>query len=462
MKPPFGWTGDAGALTPTVQGTLPPWLIGTLMRTAPAVYEVGDWKAGHWFDGLALLYAFELGANGAVGFKQRLLGSTAWQELSKGDKSRASFLTPMERGFFNRLFHPIPLTTDNTNVNVVPWEGQWLALTETAHQHVIDPATLETKGWYRFDDDLGRTTTSAHASLNPGVAKSMVNVGTEMSLQNALLIFRQDAGTHRRVVEGKVKVDRVPYVHSFGVSERYATLIDHPFTAHPRTMLWSNKGFIEHFDWRPERGARLHLLDRRTGTSRRFETDAFFCFHAINQFEDGDDVVLDFLAWKDPSIIPALKMELLAKGHPPISSKWVRARLKPGQTKVDLEPMSDVPFEFPVINLKHSLAKETRCVWGATIASSDEKESAHVLKLKRGEAVKKFSSPGWTHGEPVMVPRPGATEEDDGVLLAVACHDDGVRSALFVIDAAQLTEVARVELNVGLPLGFHGSFQLRA
>lgn len=457
LKPPFGWTGDAGAVTPVVQGTLPEWLRGTLMRTAPALYALGEWTAGHWFDGLALLYAFEVRSDG-VGFQQRLLQSESYRELERGDASRASFDTQMKRGFWNRLFHPIPRTTDNTNVNVVPWEDAWLAMTETSHQQVIDPKTLETRGTYRFRDGLDRTVLSAHAFPNPGVAKSLVNVGSEMSITNALLVYRQSAGNPTRTIEGRVKLERLPYVHSFGVSEHFATLIDHPFTVLPRDMLWSERGFITHFEWKPERATRLWLMDRRTGTSTPYETDAFFCFHAINQFEEGDDVVLDLLTWKDPTIIGQLKTELLAKGHPPVESKWVRARLKKGQKKVDLEPMHAQPFEFPVVNLKRSFAKKTEVVWGATISGDD----AAVVKVVHGQPAKRFHSAGWTHGEPVMVPRPGATSDDDGVLLAVACHADGVRSALFVIDAKDLTEVARVELNVGLPLGFHGSFRFSA
>src|SRR5687768_13308788 len=42
-----------------VDGRLPGWLRGTLVRNGPGRYEVGDGKAfEHWFDGLAMLHAF--------------------------------------------------------------------------------------------------------------------------------------------------------------------------------------------------------------------------------------------------------------------------------------------------------------------------------------------------------------------------------------------------------------------
>jgi beta,beta-carotene 9',10'-dioxygenase len=41
-----------------VRGTVPPWLTGTLLRTAPAKFEVGEQGYNHWFDGLAMLHKF--------------------------------------------------------------------------------------------------------------------------------------------------------------------------------------------------------------------------------------------------------------------------------------------------------------------------------------------------------------------------------------------------------------------
>jgi len=45
---------------PTVEGTIPEWLSGTLVRNGPARFEAGDRRVNHWFDGLVMLrrYAF--------------------------------------------------------------------------------------------------------------------------------------------------------------------------------------------------------------------------------------------------------------------------------------------------------------------------------------------------------------------------------------------------------------------
>ena len=77
---------------------------------------------------------------------------------------------------------------------------------------------------------------------------------------------------------------------------------------------------------------------------------------------------------------------------------------------------------------------------------------------------------GWAWGlpnqypsEPVFVPRPGATEEDDGVVLTVVLDGtkgaDGLgESSLVILDAKTMTELARAKSPVRIPYDVHGHF----
>jgi torulene dioxygenase len=56
------------------------------------------------------------------------------------------------------------------------------------------------------------------------------------------------------------------------------------------------------------------------------------------------------------------------------------------------------------------------------------------------------------------VPRPGGTEEDDGVLLTIALDSTLLRSKLVILDAGSMEEIARAEMKTLSPLGFHGAF----
>jgi beta,beta-carotene 9',10'-dioxygenase len=72
-----------------VRGTVPPWLTGTLLRTAPAKFEVGEQGYNHWFDGLAMLHKFAF-TGGRVAYANRYLPSRSYLEAIATDRiSRA-------------------------------------------------------------------------------------------------------------------------------------------------------------------------------------------------------------------------------------------------------------------------------------------------------------------------------------------------------------------------------------
>jgi all-trans-8'-apo-beta-carotenal 15,15'-oxygenase len=64
--------------------------------------------------------------------------------------------------------------------------------------------------------------------------------------------------------------------------------------------------------------------------------------------------------------------------------------------------------------------------------------------------------------EPVMVPRPAAAgedaAEDDGWVLCVVWNGARCASDLVILNAADLSEAAVLELPLAIPHGLHGSF----
>lgn len=61
-------------------------------------------------------------------------------------------------------------------------------------------------------------------------------------------------------------------------------------------------------------------------------------------------------------------------------------------------------------------------------------------------------------GEPVFVPTPGSEREDAGVLLSVVLDSAVGTSFLLVLDATDLTEIARARVPHHIPFGFHGAY----
>jgi carotenoid cleavage dioxygenase-like enzyme len=219
-------------------------------------------------------------------------------------------------------------------------------------------------------------------------------------------------------------------------------------------MLWSEKPYIEHFRWQPERGSRLVILDRGGSAPRIVETEACFVFHVANAYEERDTTVLDVLAYPDPGIVDELRVANLANA-PTVKPEYVRLRIGPGG-RVDLERQTGPRFDFPAIHPR-AMGMPHRYCWGADPWSERGSSSLSKLDVSTG-ATRVALLEGWMTGEPLFVPEPGAVAEDAGVLLAVGSHVERKAAALFVIDAESMDVLAVAEAGVDLPLGFHGTF----
>jgi beta,beta-carotene 9',10'-dioxygenase len=442
-----------------VTGRLPDWLRGELVRTCPAVFDAVSWRAGHWFDGLCMIYAFRIGA-ASVGFQSRLLESEAAGEISDGPTRLGSFGTSTGRSFWQRLVQPVQRITDNTNVNVVKMGDELVAMTEGDKQVRIDPQTLRALGTVEYErDELGGAVASAHPHFDFERGQ-VVNFATKFGLDGVVSLYQHPATQRSRKVIASWRTSRVPYLHSFGLTPAHAILIAHPLLVEPLQMLWSNRGFIDHFRWRPEEGTRLVVMNRATGALDQYEAEPLFVFHTVNAFEAGKDTVLDVLAYPNAEIMNALRVDRMVEQLPDLRPSLLRMVMRPGKARAELETLSDAGFEFPSTNYRRVNGSQYRFVWGAADGPQpDGSYASAIVKVDlRTESSRTFCDGDRVYGEPVFVARPGASDEDDGVLLAVGASQRAETSALTVIDARTMELVASAEVPSAIPLGFHGSF----
>ncbi|XP_077448043.1 carotenoid-cleaving dioxygenase, mitochondrial-like isoform X3 [Stigmatopora argus] len=111
-----------------IQGTIPHWINGSLLRNGPGNFEFGDTRYNNWFDGMALLHKFKM-ENGRVTYTSRFLRSDAYKKNSERDRIMASEFEP----------------TDNGNVNFVKYKGDYYVSTESNLMHKVNPKNLETR-----------------------------------------------------------------------------------------------------------------------------------------------------------------------------------------------------------------------------------------------------------------------------------------------------------------------------
>jgi carotenoid cleavage dioxygenase-like enzyme len=274
-----------------------------------------------------------------------------------------------------------------------------------------------------------------------------------------------NTGKKQRI--GSVPVARPAYMHSFGMTQNYFILAEFPLVVNPISLLLWLKPYIENFHWQPERGTRIWLIHRGTGeVAAKFETEAFFAFHHVNAFEQGDEVVLDIVAYKDASIIQSYYLDRIkdSKSELPFGNlRRYRLPLMAGSRgiKVTYETISDACMELPHIDYNnYNLRADYRFVYSIGI---DEKYRQgfynQLVKLDIQTREKKtWAEEDCFPGEPVFVPQPGRTTEDGGVILSVVLDTKRGISFLLVLNAATFEEISRAEVPQPVLVGYHGIF----
>jgi len=257
--------------------------------------------------------------------------------------------------------------------------------------------------------------------------------------------------------------------HDIALTQRYAVLFDMSMTWDP-AALRQGRAKLEFFREQP---SRIGLIPRRGRGSdvRWFEVEAFFMYHTIAAWDEGDEVVLIGRRIADPT------------GHGPVGRRGRRApllghlRLEPclHEWRLHLRTgavretqLDDRLAEFPRIN-DTRLGTRPRYSYSGRFADSPTLLFDGIVKydLDTGTADELAYPAGWYGGEPSFAPSlRGSAEEDAGYLLTFVTEEATGCSELYVIDAATLEVAARIEIPQRVPTGYHtrwiGSEELQA
>jgi beta,beta-carotene 9',10'-dioxygenase len=445
-----------GALPLT--GEVPAWLTGGLVRVTPAQMDFEKRSVTHWFDGMAMLNRFGFGGDGTVSYASRFLDTEARRAaLASGGAAINGFATDPCRSLFQRVQSVFrPGLTDNANVNLARVGEDYIAMTETPIPVRFDRETLQTLGHDEGAARFGQLTT-AHPHHDPERGE-LVNFAAHLGRRSEYRIYARASATESRTL-ATMPVREPSYMHSFALTEHHVVLIENPLVVNPLKLALGAKSFINNYVWKPERGVRIHAFDRATGAlTRSWTTDPFFVFHTINAYDDGDALVLDLCAYEDASVIGLLELERLRTAADGVGPQARPLRLTLGADgAVATRALADVDLELPRINYRTHNARPYRYVYGASTGDAPFLKRLVKVDVTDGSHRTWEEDSAWA-GEPVFVPRPGATEEDDGVVLSVVLDTEAAASALVVLDAASFTEIARAHAPHHIPFGFHGQF----
>ncbi len=444
-----------------LQGKLPSWLGGSLLRTGPAKFEIGEQRMKHWFDGQAMLHRFTID-DGRVSYGNRFLESRSYRAArEQGRMVYGEFATDPCRSLFKRvqtLFSQRKLNEalpDNANINVMKLGERFIAMTETPLPVQFDAHTLKAADVRPYRTPGQLTTAHPHVDRASG---SMLNYAANLGQRSSYRFFMVGPRDTEPSVIASLPVKHPSYMHSFGLTERWIVLAEFPLVVNPLALALSGRPYIENYKWKPELGTRFTLVDRATGKAMTgFQTDACFAFHHVNAYEDGDGVVVDLCAFPDAGVIEDLYLDRLRAGKPIPDATLTRFRLRTADRSVSHKPLTDGNLELPRINYARCNEQPHRYVWGVSGGSNGWVEQIVKVDSVDG-ATRSWSQHDCYPGEPVFVASPEAEDEDEGVLLSVVLDAATGTSFLLVLDADDLSELARAQAPHHIPFSFHGQF----
>ncbi|MGA2158269.1 MAG: carotenoid oxygenase family protein [Dehalococcoidia bacterium] len=449
------WTNEPAILN----GSIPDWLTGTLYRNGPARFNLPDGtRIRHWFDGFAMVHRLNL-TRDRITYTNRFLDTDYYREsMERGTLWGRGFsgwrMSPWKK--LRSFFQPVPL--DNTDVHFAMLGQDMVALTEVTQPVAFDPETLETKGHSQFDDKFKDPVMGVHIHQDPvsgGWLDYMVGYGRKSYYH----IFRVRPGETRRELVASLPVEKPAYMHSFAVTKRHAILVEPPFRMNPLAFLFGLDSFIDSFHWEENRDTTFRVVDLLDGSEKKLSGHPLYCYHNVNAFEDGNKIILDLISYPDASVVHAHDIDRLTDlnrwPHPPPRLERFTLDLSAGT--VSSSYLSETLMELPRINYERCNGMPYQYCY-AIIASTSHFSDGLVKRDSRTGREWKLQQKGLFPSEPVFVPRPGSTEEDDGVVLSTALCGEKKISVLLVLDAKSFTEMARAELPQIIPFGFHGVF----
>lgn len=445
-----------------VSGKIPEWMEGNYIRNGPGMFNLNGRRVNHWFDAMGALHSFNI-RNGKVDYVSRYIECESFRSAAEhGTLKFSEFATDPCKSIFKKVqsyvFPTLPNMTDNPKIHVARIGERYMALGETPMQVEFDPQTLEKIGVDEIVPGAFAYKTTAHPHFEKDHAYNLV---VKFGMQSYYRIYDM---VQKKKHLANIPVAKPAYMHGFGMSERYFIIAAGPLVVVPIHLLFWKKPYIENHQWLPQEGAKIWVIEKSTGKTKAvFETEAFFCFHHINAWEEGDEIVMDIDAYDDADIINKYYLKELERQDLQLpEGKLRRYRLDLTTKKIkEIVTVSDACIELPRIDYdRFNMKGNYRFTYGVGLHPMHKigfYNSIVKIDTKSGDA-SYWHQDDCYPGEPYFISSPGSKHDAEGVLLSVVLDAANERSFLLVLDANSLDEIARATVPEPIVYGFHGEF----
>lgn len=455
-----------------IEGTLPPELRGTMFRTAPGTNKCHQTELKSFFDGDTFIsgYSFE---NGKVLLRCKFI-DLPWRNRETMENT----MLYSEAGTLpDRPWYPGRGLLDLKNqpsVNIIPWDGRLLALSEGGYPTAVDPQTFEFESRWNFHNTLKSFTMNmkaftAHPRFDTktgiGYAFGFVNFKFFFPWQHPMIVYRMETNGKLNTLYNITSLPHYYMVHDMILTENYMVFMVPPVRVTLGGSVFGQRTLLDNFNYTDDDPLRIMIL-KKDGTSKKpviIELPPNMAFHNGNGYEEDGNIVLDTLLYEDGRILDVIREWYKDTLPNATDSQLNRIVIDPVKgTLIDRKVISD-DHELPRFNMDRSGQKARYLYtvdtgttapgdpYGSKIRKTDLNFGTQIVSADHGETR--------IFGEPVYVPRPGSTEEDDGWILALCFDGEVDKTFMEILDAETLEFIARVWTPTHIPLGFHGNFQ---
>ncbi|KAK7945529.1 hypothetical protein WMY93_001257 [Mugilogobius chulae] len=466
----------------TVTGRIPSFIKGSLLRLGPGLFEVGDEPFYHLFDGQALMHKFDF-KNGQVTYYRKFVKTDAYVRAITEKRvvitEFGTFAYPDPcKNIFSRFFSYFKgvEVTDNCLVNVYPIGEDYYAVTETNYITKVNTENLETLKKVDMCNYVNINGVTAHPHIERD--GTVWNIGNCMGkgatlAYNIVRIPPTQKDKSDPIEKSKVWVQfpsherfKPSYVHSFGMSDNYFVFVETPVKINLLKFLsaWSIRGsnYMDCFESNESQGTLFHIARKEPAeyidlklkerpsacstTSTPTRTKALWWLTSVH----GKALMRRY-------VIP-LDVHKEEQGKNLVSLPYTTATATMhADGMIWLEP--EVCFLALVrINYEKFSGKNYTYAYGLGL---NHFVPDRIVKLNvKTKETWVWQEPDSYPSEPIFVQTPEGVDEDDGVLMTIVVAPGAQRPGyLLILNAKDLSEIARAEVECTFPVTFHGMYK---
>lgn len=498
----------------TFTGSLPHWLTGEYLLASSSVFEIhgGSHNLTHAFDGFSKILRWKLNGLQSPTFRARMLNSSYLSKShAAGDIVPCSNVGGSEPPFSNmeKAKAPWAGTTDNFNVNIHNFgpAAPFVALSDVSDEQAaaakINPNTLvsETFTWSdKWAHPIADRIAPAHPRIVPDGSGDTVGLIARLDPlavggigQHSLILYRTDSSSSDRLVRNilhEIRVPKLPYVHSIGVTQNFAIICSGPLFWDISRLLVGDDA-SQSWEWDAKVSTTIYKLPLDPSAPvTMYSAPSFFSFHHVNAWENKDgSLEFDILVNQnlgpssaDPSADFSFSVLRHLEHRDKINGTSHGGRLTRFKLFANLSVISEE------LNLTDAAGRQSRyaelpgfntnfagkpyCfvyLWCPQASGDLRWSNMALLKKDTCNAtapVLFWRQDGHFPGEPTFVGQPDG-REDDGVLLTAVHNSSDESNYLLVLNAATMKPIAEIYLplpsfyrktNRLLAFGLHGMY----